>query len=153
MKKNSLIGLMLGAVGALTLPLQAAIPINVMILDGEPARSYHNWQETTPYLQRVLRDAGIFKVAVVTCPPRRGDYATFKQDWSKYQVIVLNYDAPGDRWPDTLKASFGEYVRNGGGLVPTTLPTTPCEGKGVLDAIEFGRFSRCPALQLFRGLR
>src|SRR5437762_3461334 len=116
MKKNSLIGLMLGAVGALTLPLQAAIPINVMILDGEQARSYNNWQETTPYLKRVLGDAGIFKVDVVTCPPRRGDYATFKPDWSKYQVIVLNYDAPDDRWPDTLKASFGEYVRNGGGL-------------------------------------
>jgi hypothetical protein len=34
-----------------------------------------------------------------------------------YPVVVFNYDAPDDRWPATLKASFEEYMRNGGGLV------------------------------------
>jgi len=54
---------------------------------------------------------------VATAPPRGGDFSTFHPDWSKYQVVVGNYDAPDDRWPDSLKASFAEYIRNGGGFV------------------------------------
>ena len=54
---------------------------------------------------------------VVTAPPRGGDFSTFKPDWGKYQVVVSNYDAPDDRWPDSVKASFEQYIRNGGGLV------------------------------------
>jgi type 1 glutamine amidotransferase len=29
----------------------------------------------------------------------------------------MNYDAPADRWPAPLKASFEDYMKNGGGLV------------------------------------
>ena len=81
------------------------------------AGPYHAWQETTPYLKRMLGDTGIFQVDVVTAPPRDGDFSSFKPDWSKYQVVVSNYDAPDARWSDSLKASFEEYVRNGGGFV------------------------------------
>jgi len=95
----------------------AAPPIRVMILDGESGGPYHAWKETTPYLQRMLTDAGIFQVDVVTAPPKDGDYSKFQPDWSKYEVVVWNYDAPDDRWPDSLKASFEAYVRNGGGVV------------------------------------
>jgi type 1 glutamine amidotransferase len=56
-------------------------------------------------------------VDVVTAPPRGGDFSTFKPDWSKYQVIVANYDAPDDRWPESVKASLEQYIHNGGGLV------------------------------------
>src|ERR1700761_8944517 len=95
----------------------AAPPIRVMILDGESGGPYHAWQQTTPYLKKMLDDAGIFQVDVVTAPPKDGDFANFKPDWSKYQVIVWNYDAPDERWPDSLKTSFEQYVRNGGGVV------------------------------------
>jgi type 1 glutamine amidotransferase len=98
-------------------PLWPAPPIRVMILDGEQAGAYHAWQETTPYLKRMLADAGIFQVDVVTAPPKDGDFSTFHPDWSKYQVVVSNYDAPDERWSDSLKASFEQYIRNGGGLV------------------------------------
>ena len=80
----------------------AAPPIRVMILDGESGGPYHAWKETTPYLKRMLADAGIFEVDVVTAPPKDGDYSTFKPEWSKYQAIVWNYDAPDERWPDLL---------------------------------------------------
>ena len=106
-----------GLVCAVALPTFAASPIRVMLLDGEQAGAYHAWQETTPYLKRMLEDTGLFQVDVVTAPPRNGDFSAFKPDWSKYQVIVSNYDAPDDRWSDALKASFEEYIRNGGGLV------------------------------------
>jgi len=95
----------------------AAAPIRVMLLDGEQAGAYHAWQETTPYLKRMLEDAGIFQVDVVTAPPRDGDFTNFKPEFSKYQVVVANYDAPDERWPDSLKTSFEQYVRNGGGFV------------------------------------
>jgi uncharacterized protein len=112
-----IIGTLWGAVIASVLPVSAASPVRVMLLDGEQAGAYHAWRETTPYLKRMLDDAGIFQVEVVTAPPRAGDFSNFKPDWSKYQVVVLNYDAPDERWPDSLKASFVEYIRNGGGLV------------------------------------
>ena len=37
--------------------------------------------------------------------------------FSDYRAVVLNYDAPDDRWSDALKTAFDEYVSNGGGLV------------------------------------
>jgi len=88
-----------------------------MILDGESGGPYHAWQETTPYLKRMLEETGLFQVNVVTAPPAGGDFSNFKPDWDKYQVVVFNYDAPDERWPDELKASFERYVRSGGGFV------------------------------------
>ncbi len=99
-------------------PVARAGPaIRAMILDGESGGPYHAWQETTPYLKRMLEETGLFQVNVVTAPPAGGDFSNFKPDWDKYQVVVFNYDAPDERWPDELKASFEQYVRNGGGLV------------------------------------
>src|SRR5512143_390474 len=94
-----------------------AQPIRVMLLDGEQAGAYHNWQETSPYLLKMLNEAGVFQVDRVTAPPRDGDWSNFKPDWTKYQAIVMNYDAPDGRWPTELMGSFEQFVRNGGGLV------------------------------------
>ncbi|MEI9976051.1 MAG: ThuA domain-containing protein [Ignavibacteriota bacterium] len=105
------------AIGLLCAASLSAAPIKVMLLDGESGGPYHAWQQTTPYLQRMLADSGLFQVDVVTAPPKGADYSTFHPDWSKYQVVVWNYDAPDDRWPDSLKSSFEQYVRNGGGVV------------------------------------
>ncbi len=96
---------------------RAAPAIRAMILDGEAGGPYHAWQETTPYLKRMLEETGLFQVNVVTAPPAGGDFSNFKPDWDKYQVVVFNYDAPDERWPDQLKASFEQYVSNGGALV------------------------------------
>ena len=115
--KNAIVGRLLGAALAFVLPISAAPPIKVMLLDGEQAGAYHAWQETTPYLKRMLVEAGMFQVDVVTAPPGDGDFSSFKPDWSKYQVVVSNYDAPDARWSDSVKTSFEEYVRNGGGFV------------------------------------
>lgn len=94
-----------------------AAPIKVMLLDGEQGGPYHAWQETTPYLVRMLEETKLFQVDVVTAPPRGGDFANFKPEWGKYKVVVANYDAPDERWSDELKASFEQYVKNGGGFV------------------------------------
>lgn len=97
--------------------LPAAQPIKVMLLDGESGGAYHDWRATTPYLQRMLEQAGVFQVEVVTAPPKGADFSSFKPDFSKYKVVVSNYDVPDERWPDELKQNFEKYMQNGGGLV------------------------------------
>ncbi len=99
------------------LSARAAEPIRAMILTGEQGGPYHAWGQTTPYLWRMLEETGLFRVDVVVAPPAGGDFANFKPVWENYQVIVSNYDVPDERWSDELKASFDEYMRNGGGLV------------------------------------
>jgi mono/diheme cytochrome c family protein len=96
---------------------RAAAPIRVMLLDGESAGTYHQWQLTTPVLKKQLDEAGLFQVDVVTAPPAGGSFSAFKPDFAKYQAVVLNYDAPDDRWSADLKAAFEQYMSKGGGLV------------------------------------
>jgi len=96
---------------------RAAAPIRVMLLDGESGGPYHKWQATTVSLKKQLDDAKLFEVDVVTAPPAGASFSAFKPDFAKYQAVVLNYDAPDDRWPAELKASFERYVTNGGGVV------------------------------------
>jgi type 1 glutamine amidotransferase len=98
-------------------PAFAAGGIRVMLLDGESGGPYHAWQQTTPVLKNELEETGLFQVDVVTAPPAGGDFSTFAPDFKKYQVIVMNYDAPDERWPDSLKSAFESYVRGGGGVV------------------------------------
>ncbi|MGB8475082.1 MAG: ThuA domain-containing protein [Candidatus Acidiferrum sp.] len=90
-------------------------PIRVLLLDGESGGPYHNWQLTTAVMKKELEDAGIFDVTVVTAPRFGEDFSNFKPDFGKYQVIVMNYDAPD--WPANLREQFEDYVKNGGGLV------------------------------------
>jgi hypothetical protein len=92
-----------------------AAPIKVMILDGQSAAAYHNWQLTTQIMKRELEEAGLFEVTVVTAPRSDGDFSSFRPAFAKYQVVVLNYDAPD--WPAALRGEFESYMRNGGGLV------------------------------------
>lgn len=96
---------------------RAATPIHVMLLDGESAGPYHNWQATTPVLKKQLDETALFDVVVVTAPPSGASFSAFKPDFRKYQVVVLNYDAPDERWPADLKTAFERYVSNGGGVV------------------------------------
>ena len=96
---------------------RAQTRITVMILDGESGGTYHDWRRVTPALQKMLDETGLFSTTVVTAPPAGGDFTSFKPDFAKYQVVVMNYDAPDERWPDALKTAFEQYMANGGGLV------------------------------------
>jgi type 1 glutamine amidotransferase/uncharacterized protein GlcG (DUF336 family) len=92
-----------------------AKPIRVLLLDGESGGPYHDWQLTSAVMKKEIEDAGIFHVTVATSPRFGEDFSNFKPDFSSYQVIVLNYDAPD--WPADLREQFEQYVKNGGGLV------------------------------------
>jgi len=94
-----------------------ALPlVKIMLLDGQSAGAYHDWQHTTPVLKKELEDSGRFQVDVVSAPASDGDFGKFRPRFESYQAIVLNYDGPG--WPTNLQDSFEQYIREiGGGLV------------------------------------
>jgi hypothetical protein len=96
---------------------RAAGPIPVLLLDGESAGRYHDWPRVTAVLKKALEETGVFAVTVLTVPGAGSDFSTFEPQFGKYQAVVMNYDAPDERWPAALKASFEAYMTNGGGLV------------------------------------
>lgn len=93
----------------------ATDPIRVLLIDGQSAGPYHNWRLTTPVLKKELEDTGRFQVMIATSPISGADFSSFAPEFSKYQVIVFNYDAPD--WPVGLRMQFERYIENGGGLV------------------------------------
>ena len=93
----------------------AAPPIKVLLLDGQSGGTYHNWIQTTPVLRKELEETGLFQITVLTAPRSDGDFSNFEPNFSHYQVIVSNYDAPD--WPANLRARFEQFVSKGGGLV------------------------------------
>jgi uncharacterized protein len=96
---------------------RAAVPSRIMLLDGESAGPYHRWQVTTPVLRKILDETGLFKVDVVTAAPAGADPLSFNPPFKNFAAIVLNYDAPDERWPEAVKTGFEQFVRDGGGLV------------------------------------
>lgn len=115
--RTTFLGLVLSTVLIAVWPSNAAPLVRVMILDGESAGPYHDWQHVTVVLKRMLNETGLFDVTVVTAPLAIDDSMTFHPDFSAFDVIVMNYDAPDERWPSALKRSFEHYVSAGGGLV------------------------------------
>jgi type 1 glutamine amidotransferase len=75
----------------------------------------HNWQVSSPILKQILDETGLFSSEIVTTPEKGGDMAKFDPDFSKYKLVVLDYN--GDSWSDKTNTAFVDYVRNGGGVV------------------------------------
>ena len=115
MMRLAIAGVAAAAVAASS--LGAATPLRVMILDGESGGPYHKWRLTTAVLKKELDETSLFSVDVVTAPPAGEDFSRFNPAFTDYRAVVLNYDAPDERWPAALKSSFEQYVKNGGGLV------------------------------------
>ena len=113
-----IIGLLLCvALGALLLlpacSTLAADKLKAVIIDGQ---NNHGWQATTPILKAAaLESSGRFTVDVATTPPHAQSMEDFKPEFSKYDVVVLNYN--GDDWSEPTKKAFEDYMKNGGGMV------------------------------------
>ena len=90
----------------------AAPPLKVLIIDGQ---NNHAWKETTPVLKKLLEESGRFTVDVATAPAKGQDMSGFKPEFSKYAVVVSNYN--GDAWPAETQTAFESFVRDGGGFV------------------------------------
>lgn len=65
-------------------------------------------------MKKYLEDTGLFAVDVATTASQGTD-PNFKPEFSKYSVVVSNYN--GAPWPEETRNAFVEYVKGGGGLV------------------------------------
>lgn len=88
--------------------------IRIMLLTGQSS-IYHDWQKSSPVIERILDETGLFDVDVVVTPATGEPVDDFSPSWSDYDAVVMDYD--GDEWSDSTKASFDAYLSSGGGLV------------------------------------
>ena len=88
----------------------------ILLIDGQ---NNHDWRHTTPLLQKILEDTGLFRVDVLTTPPKGADFSGFHPDFAKYKAVVSNYNdfGGGTVWPADVRAAFESYVSGGGGFV------------------------------------
>jgi type 1 glutamine amidotransferase len=75
----------------------------------------HYWKNSTPIFNKILEDAGIFKVDIAQSPGKGRNMEKFNPAFSEYDVVVLDYN--GDMWNAQTKKNFENYVSNGGGVV------------------------------------
>lgn len=87
-------------------------PVRMLILSGQ---NNHEWQKTTPALEKIYRESGSFSVSVTNRPD------TLKlTDYKKYRVILSNWNNWPDtstRWDAAREDAFVRYVREGGGAI------------------------------------
>jgi type 1 glutamine amidotransferase len=92
---------------------QARGPLTrVLIMSG---RNNHEWQRTTPVIERILSNRLLFRTDV-TFRPDTLSYA----DLSRYDAVISNWNS----WPDTVtgpgtgwETAFMKFIRKGGGAV------------------------------------
>ncbi len=75
----------------------------------------HYWQGSSVVIEGILNNSGMFNATIVTTPSKGEDMSGFQPDFSKYDLICLDYN--GDHWPENTKANFVDFIKKGGGLV------------------------------------
>jgi uncharacterized protein len=75
----------------------------------------HDWKTSSPILKQILDETGLFSSEIMKTPEKGGDMKTFNPDFSKYKLVVLDYN--GDSWSEKTNAAFLDFVKNGGGVV------------------------------------
>ena len=89
-----------------------AATYKALIVTGQ---SNHNWEGSFPILKELLAQTNLFTVDVAKTPAKGGDMSAFQPDFKKYNVVVVDYN--GESWSAKTKASFLDFVKNGGGVV------------------------------------
>ena len=56
----------------------------------------HNWKVSSPILKQILDETGLFSTEIMTTPDKGGDMKAFNTDFSKYKLVVIDYN--GDPW-------------------------------------------------------
>lgn len=85
----------------------------VLIIDGQ--NNHRNMADGTVMMKKFLEETGLFTADVVTTPKKGGNMDSFNPDFSKYDVVLSNYN--GDSWSEATNTAFEKFVKNGGGLV------------------------------------
>ncbi len=112
MKKQYLLVFVFAGLLAIFNSCQKSTEYKALIVTGQ---NNHKWEASSPILKQLLEQTGLFTADIVKTPPKGGDMNTFNPDFTKYNVVVIDYN--GDSWSDKTKTAFVEYVNNGGGVV------------------------------------
>jgi len=87
-------------------------PIRVLLLSG---RNNHEWQQTTPFLEKMFSQTGKFTFFVTNQPD------TLKmRDLQKFDVVLSNWNSWPEndlRWPAETENALLQFINNGGGFV------------------------------------
>ncbi|MBX2851096.1 MAG: ThuA domain-containing protein [Phycisphaeraceae bacterium] len=102
--------------------------VKVAIFTGQ---NNHGWMMDTPVLEDILDDHKIFDTTVLQTPDRKdpdkaAKWQAFKPDFTKFDVIVLNYN--GEMWPDHIKKGWVDYVAGGGKVYSFHAGNNPFKG-------------------------
>ena len=84
--------------------------INLLILSGS---NNHKWEDTTPFLERMFSQSGLFEIKVTDNPE-----ALKPGDLADYDVIVSNWNSWPEndlRWSADFEKELLAFVENGGG--------------------------------------
>jgi uncharacterized protein len=112
MKKQYLLLIILAGLFAFFTACKNESTYKTLIITGQ---NNHIWKASSPVLKQILDETGLFSSEIMITPEQGGDMNLFNPDFSKYKLVVLDYN--GDSWSDKTNAAFVEYVRNGGGVV------------------------------------
>ena len=112
MKKQYLIVLVFAGLLTIFNACQKGTAYKALIVTGQ---NNHYWKTSSPILKDVLDQTGLFTVEIAKSPEKGGDMNTFNPEFSKFNVIVIDYN--GDSWSEKTKTAFVDYVKNGGGVV------------------------------------
>jgi type 1 glutamine amidotransferase len=112
MKKLYLLIFVLAGLLAVFNACQKGTKYKALIVTGQ---NNHNWKASSPVLKQLLGQTGLFTAEIAKTPEKGGDMTSFTPDFSKYNVVVIDYN--GESWSDKTKTAFVEYVNNGGGVV------------------------------------
>jgi uncharacterized protein len=84
--------------------------LRVLLIDGQ---NNHQWQKTTPILQKHLEACGKFTVTVATSPAKgmKDAMKDFKPSLEKIDVVVSNYN--GESWSKELNSAIESGVKSG----------------------------------------
>lgn len=73
--------------------------IKTMMIAGQDGSHY--WRGACEAMKQILENSGMFKVDFVFTPDFGGDINTFKPDFAKYNLVVVNYG--GEVWPEPVQ--------------------------------------------------
>jgi type 1 glutamine amidotransferase len=85
----------------------------VLIIDGQ--NNHRNMTEGSAAMKGYLEETKLFTVDIVTTPKKGENMEAFKPDFTKYDVVLSNYN--GNPWPQETNDAFEKFIKNGGGLV------------------------------------
>ncbi len=109
-----LAAIMLLSAGLLmVLPGASAKKHRVLLIEGQ--NNHKNMADGSRMMKQFLEETGRFTVDILTTPPKGGDMSAFRPDFSKYQVVLSNYN--GESWSEATNTAFEKFVREGGGFV------------------------------------